>query len=90
MTAVRRRVSVHAAPLRRGRTEAETLVAAVPDRQLGGLKSRFQHTVGLYVADFVCIEVRLIADLDCSQHTKEGDALQTAFLAAQRLKPLRF
>ena len=33
-------------------------------RKLGRLKFRCQHLVGRFIADFVCLEVRLIVELD--------------------------
>ena len=38
------------------------------DRKLGGLKFRRQRPEGRYVADFVCLEARLIVELDGAQH----------------------
>ena len=38
------------------------------DRRLGGLKFRRQRPEGRYVADFVCLEAKLIVELDGAQH----------------------
>ena len=38
------------------------------DRKLGGLKFRRQRPEGPYIADFVCLEARLIVELDGAQH----------------------
>jgi very-short-patch-repair endonuclease len=37
-------------------------------RRLGGLKFRRQRPLGPYIADFVCLEARLIVELDGMQH----------------------
>jgi very-short-patch-repair endonuclease len=38
------------------------------DRKLGELKFRRQRPEGHYVADFVCLEAKLIVELDGAQH----------------------
>src|SRR4051794_24211287 len=38
------------------------------DRKLGGLKFRRQRPEGSYIADFVCLEAKLIVELDGAQH----------------------
>ena len=47
-----------------------------------GAKFRFQSPVGPYVADFLCIEARLIVELDGGQHGVqiEKDAVRTRAL----------
>lgn len=37
-------------------------------KQLGGFRFRRQHTIGPYIADFVCIEAKLVVELDGEQH----------------------
>ena len=37
-------------------------------RKLGGLKFRRQRPEGSYIADFVCLEARLVVELDGAQH----------------------
>jgi very-short-patch-repair endonuclease len=37
-------------------------------KQLGGFRFRRQHTIGPYIADFVCIETKLVVELDGEQH----------------------
>ena len=61
MPPVRRQISPYAARLRREMTDVEqTLWRVLRNRQLGGIKWRRQATVGRYVADFLCVEARLI------------------------------
>jgi very-short-patch-repair endonuclease len=57
---------------------------------LGGLKFRRQHPVPPYVADFCCIELKLVIELDGGQHTAEADRLRTLRLEAQGCSVLRF
>ena len=76
-----RKISPHAKQLRRDATEVEKrLWTALRNRQLGGFKFRRQHTVGPFIADFACIEARLIVELDGGQHDAVADAPRTAFL----------
>lgn len=91
MHPVRRQISPHAARLRRDRTDAEDKFwQAVRNRQLGGFKFRFQHSIGPYVADFACLEAMLIVEIDGGQHNEERDAERTRFLEDLGFAVLRF
>jgi very-short-patch-repair endonuclease len=91
MPPVRRQISPHAARLRRDRTEAEDRFwQAVRNRQLDGFKFRFQHSLWPYVVDFICMEAKLIVELDGGQHSETKDARRTAFLEARGFRVLRF
>ncbi|NDK38391.1 endonuclease domain-containing protein [Pseudoxanthomonas gei] len=57
---------------------------------LDGLKFRRQHPIPPYIADFCCIEKKLIVELDGSQHTKARDALRTRVLQSQGWQIVRF
>ena len=67
-----------------------TLWFAVRDRRLGGFKFRRQATIGHYVVDFLCVEARLVVELDGGQHSEEKDARRTAFIEAQGYRIIRF
>jgi very-short-patch-repair endonuclease len=55
--------------LRRLQTEAErTLWQHLRDRRLLGFKFRRQHRIDHFYPDFVCLQARLIIELDGSQH----------------------
>jgi very-short-patch-repair endonuclease len=59
--------------LRRDLTEAERrLWGHLRRRQLDGFKFRRQHPFGIYVCDFICLEARLIVELDGSQHLDQS------------------
>jgi very-short-patch-repair endonuclease len=58
--------------------------------QLNGFKFRRQHPVPPYVADFYCEALRLVVELDGSQHTGALDAVRTRALETQGLAVLRF
>jgi len=79
--------------LRKNPTEAErTLWKHLRLRQLEGQKFRRQQPLGLYIVDFICIEKRLIVELDGGQHSEQvaSDAERTAWLEAQGFRVLRF
>jgi len=79
--------------LRDAQTDAEaTLWRVLRNRQVEGFKFRRQHAIGPYIADFVCLEVALVLELDGGQHADAAieDAKRTAYLQAQGYGVLRF
>ena len=91
MGIVRRTVSPHAAPMRRGATDAErALWFELRGRRLGGHKFKRQWTLGAYIVDFCCWERRLIVEVDGGQHTAERDAARTAWLEREGYRVIRF
>ena len=79
--------------LRREPTEAEKrLWSILRDRQREGANFRRQHPIPPYVADFACVEARLIVEVDSGHHAdKSRDADRDAYLQRQgwRLCPFR-
>ncbi len=58
--------------LRKEQTDAERrLWWNLRNRQLEGWKFRRQFAVGDYIADFVCIDAKLIVELDGGQHSEQ-------------------
>ena len=85
------RTNPHAAELRRNATECEKrLWAALRNRQLDGFKFRRQATIGAYVVDLLCVERRLIVEVDGGQHSDEADLSRTRFLEGQDYSVIRF
>ncbi len=79
--------------LRRDMTDAErALWRVLRDRKaMSGHKFRRQHPVGPYVADFVCLQTRLIVEADGGQHHQSGhDAGRDDFLRREGFQILRF
>ena len=75
----RERAGVRARALRRRQTEAEALLwKHLRNRQLLGLKFRRQHPIGPYFADFACIDIGLVIELDGGQHASDDAAAQDA------------
>ena len=58
--------------------------------RLNGLKFRRQHPIPPYVADFYCDALKLVIEIDGSQHTAETDAARTRTLESHGLTVLRF
>ena len=82
----------NAQALRRDMTDSERrLWSGLRGAQLGA-KFRRQHPLGPYVADFACLEPKLIVELDGSQHAAQAqyDAQRDAFFRAQGFDVLRF
>lgn len=88
----RRPAPDRARAFRRASTDAEKrLWRHLRDRKLAGAKFRRQVPFGPYVADFVCLEARLIVEVDGGQHAdSERDAARTRFLESQGFRVLRF
>ncbi|WP_159017526.1 endonuclease domain-containing protein [Cognatiluteimonas profundi] len=78
--------------LRGGLTDAErNLWHHLRNRSLMGWKFRRQHPVGPYIADFACVESKLIVELDGSQHLSDPrDAVRTSQLESHGYRVLRF
>ncbi len=90
MHPVRRQISSHAAPLRQNMTDVERMVwQAVRARQLLGFKFRRQATIGPFVVDFLCIEAKLVVELDGGQHDEARDASCTVFLKEAGYRVMR-
>ncbi len=79
--------------LRNKMSEAErSLWHALRGRQICGLKFRRQHPFDDYILDFVCLENKLIIEVDGGQHgqQKRYDEKRTQILNAAGFQVLRF
>jgi very-short-patch-repair endonuclease len=79
--------------LRKRQTDAENLLwLHLRRKQLEGLRFRRQHPLGRYIADFVCLEKRLILEIDGGQHAveKDRDNERDHWLMAEGYRILRF
>jgi very-short-patch-repair endonuclease len=77
--------------LRRNATDAETkLWYQLKDRRLFGFKFVRQEPIGLFVADFVCRERKLVVEVDGGQHAdSRRDAFRDKFLRREGYRVLR-
>jgi very-short-patch-repair endonuclease len=65
--------------------------SALRDRRLLRYKFRRQRPIGHYIADFACIEHRLVIELDGGQHADDtADAQRTAWLESRDWRVIRF
>src|SRR5687768_18497616 len=79
--------------LRRQKTPAEELLwRFLRARRLDGFKFREQMWLCGFIADFACVEGKLIVEADGGQHrfAKEYDERRSAAFAAQGYRTLRF
>lgn len=74
-------------------TEAEALLwRHLRDRRLAGAKFKQQMWIGAYIADFACIDARLIVEADGGQHGEQigYDIARDTALAAAGWRVMRF
>jgi len=81
--------------LRRNNTEAEkTFWMHVHNRRFSGRKFYRQYSLGSYILDFYCPELKVAIELDGGQHNqddnKEYDAARSVYLKAQGIEVMRF
>jgi len=86
------RKTARARNLRRNQTEMEIrLWLAFRDRRFAGFKIRRQRPIGRYIVDFVCLDRRLIIEVDGGQHAERrpADESRTASLETAGFKVVR-
>jgi adenine-specific DNA-methyltransferase len=88
------RSTIHRARALRSRpTDAEKFLwKHLRLRQLDGYKFRRQRPVGPYIVDFVCLEKKLVIEVDGGQHAENqvADCRRDAWLRSQGYEVLRF
>jgi very-short-patch-repair endonuclease len=85
------RTNPHARTLRRNSTDAEKrLWYRLRARRLGGFKFWRQVTIDPFIADFACVECKLIVEADGGQHESNRDSERTSHLQALGWRVLRF
>jgi very-short-patch-repair endonuclease len=78
--------------LRRTAAEAEKILwRELRNRKLEGFKFRRQFWIGPFVADFACIEAKLVVEADGSQHgeNREYDVRRDAYLRNEGYQVVR-
>ena len=81
--------------LRVKQTEAEKILwQKLRNRQINGFKFFRQYSIGKYIADFYCSELRLVIELDGSHHYEENvfeyDKIREEFMKSLDIKTSRF
>ncbi len=93
LSRLRERAGVRARALRKSSTDAENLLwYRLRNRQLLDLKFRRQRPIGKYIADFACLEIGLVIELDGGQHLDRiaYDAQRSADMKQLGFETLRF
>ena len=79
---------------RRHMTDAEKVLWKVLCQSKCSFKFRRQHPIYDYIADFICLEKRLIIEVDgayhCEPQQQEDDQIRTDILSDMGYKVLRF
>ena len=79
---------------RRHMTDAEKVLWKVLRQSECSFKFRRQHPIYDYIADFICLEKRLIIEVDgayhCEPQQQEDDQIRTEILSDMGYKVLRF
>ena len=80
---------------RKNKTDAENLLwQNLRNRNISDCKFRRQHAIGGFIADLVCIEKKLVIEIDGKYHNdeeqKKYDNARTKYLQEQGFKEVRF
>jgi very-short-patch-repair endonuclease len=79
--------------LRQGQTDVEHLLwQRLRNRQILNFKFRRQFPIDPFIVDFSCLELKLIIELDGSQHFEQAqyDTERSFYLAQRGFKVIRF
>src|SRR5215475_14346235 len=79
--------------LRKNQTDAEKVLwYRLRNHQLEDRKFRRQQVLGKYIVDFLCLEPKLVIELDGGQHAErtEQDEQRTQYLQSLGYRVLRF
>ncbi|MCH9807736.1 MAG: endonuclease domain-containing protein [Alphaproteobacteria bacterium] len=81
--------------LRLKASKAERLLwSRLRKRQVGGHRFRRQHPLGSYIVDFVCLEQKVVVEVDGDHHgedqQKAHDERRDAWITAQGYRVVRF
>jgi len=88
-------ISEHAKSNRNRPTQAEEILwTQLSSKKLSGFKFRRQHIIGDVIPDFVCLEKRLVVEVDGGYHNSpsqyELDEARTEYLNLSNYKVIRF
>ena len=75
-------------------TSSETALWKALQNEFQGYKFRRQHSIGDYIADFICMSEKLIIEVDGGYHGQPfqqvNDQQRTDFLESKGYKVIRF
>jgi len=88
---MKRKLTPTARSLRKRMTDAEIKLWKHLSRKQLGVIFRRQYPIGKYIVDFVSFDVKLVVEVDGSQHAEsKTDRLRDEWFASQGFKVLRF
>lgn len=93
MAPVRHRNStITARTLRASQTNAEKeMWHQLKAKRFHGYKFKRQYPIGPYIADFVCLEAKLVIEVDGGQHCEsKKDNMRTGYLKKEGFEVVRF
>jgi len=93
LTRIKPQTKQRSRKLREQMTDAERkLWKVLRKKQMNGYKFRRQYPVRKYILDFVCLDTRLVIEVDGGQHQESvaNDQERTLWLEQQGFKVLRF
>ena len=81
--------------LRVNQTETEKIIwQKLRNRQINNIKFFRLYSIGAYIVDFYCSELRLVIELDGYQHNEENsfefDKIREKFMESLDIKTIRF
>ncbi len=79
--------------LRKNMTDAERKIwHSIKGKKIKNHRFRRQHPIGPYIVDFVCLENRIVIEIDGGQHAwqKETDEKRTKWLESEGYRVIRF
>ena len=81
--------------LRKNANDAEKRMWSIlRGKRMGGFKFRRQHALGNYIADFVCLDAKLVIEIDGDTHGNDErevlDAARTKYIQKLGYKVIRF
>ena len=87
--------NILARKLRKNQTPQEAKIwSLLRNHRYKNLAFKRQHPIGDYIVDFICLEKKLIIEIDGGQHNEpsniEYDKIRTEFLESKGYKVIRF
>ena len=79
--------------LRKNMTPEESLLwSRIRKKQIHGHRFRRQHPIGPYIVDFICLDARLVIEIDGGQHNQptQQEQHRADYLMEQGFQALRF
>jgi len=77
--------------LRSNMTNAESILwSELRNRRFQGVKFRRQYPIGIYIVDFICLDLKLVIEVDGGQHLNNSDDQQRdSWLCSQGFEIIR-